>query len=135
MIVIDTSVFMDSLFERNAKRLTIANESLTEIVGKTVYVPKVFSIELLSIARRLGVGMTKGDVLDLISDFEIVSEDLIFDLALEIAERVHPRAIDSYFIATAKLTNSILVSNDRRSRMRERLESNRIICSRSSMML
>ena len=78
MIVIDTSVVVDSLFERNAKRFTIANEFLTEIVGKTVYVPKVFSIELLSIARRLGVGMTKRDVLDLISDFEIVSEDSIF---------------------------------------------------------
>lgn len=38
---------------------------------------------------------------------------MIFDEAFKIAECIHPRAADAYFIATAKLTNSILITNDR----------------------
>ena len=35
------------------------------------------------------------------------------DLAFQVALDTGCRAIDAYFIATAKLTNSILVTNDR----------------------
>ena len=114
MIVIDTSVFVDSLFEKNKERYEIANKFLAKIRGLTVYVPRVFLIELLSVARRLGMDVTRDEILDLTSDFEVIPEDSIFEIALEIAEQVHPRAIDSYFIATAKLTDSILISNDRK---------------------
>ena len=114
MIVIDTSVFVDSLFEKNKERYEIANKFLAKIRGLTVYVPRVFLIELLSVARRLGMDLTKEEVIDLTSDFEVIPEDSIFEIALEITEKVHPRAIDSYFIATAKLTDSILISNDRK---------------------
>ena len=109
MIVIDTSVFVDSLFEKNKERYEIANKFLAKIRGLTVYL-----IELLSVARRLGMDLTKEEVIDLTSDFEVIPEDSIFEIALEITEKVHPRAIDSYFIATAKLTDSILISNDRK---------------------
>lgn len=54
MIVIDTSIFVDSLFEKNKERYRIANKFLAEIRGLIIYVPKVFLIELLLIARRLG---------------------------------------------------------------------------------
>ncbi len=114
MIVIDTSVFVDSLFEKNEERYKIANKFLAEIGGLIVYVPKIFLVELLSVAGRLGIRITKDEIIDLISDFEIISEDSIFEFTLEIAEKVHPRAVDSYFIATAKLTSSILISNDRK---------------------
>lgn len=57
--------------------------------------------------------ISKQDVVWLTADFVLLSEDAIFDEALKIAERVHPRAADAYSIATAKLTNSILVTNDR----------------------
>ena len=43
----------------------------------------------------------------------MLSEDTIFDEAFGIAEQAHPRAADAYFIAAAKLTNSILITNDR----------------------
>ncbi len=109
MIVINTSVFVDSLFEKNKERYEIANKFLAKIRGLTVYL-----IELLSVARRLGMDLTKEEVIDLTSDFEVIPEDSIFEIALEITEKVHPRAIDSYFIATAKLTDSILISNDRK---------------------
>ena len=114
MIVIDTSVFVDSLFEKNEERYKIANKFLAEIGGLIVYVPKIFLVELLSVAGRLGIKITKDDIIDLISDFEIISEDSIFEFTLEIAEKIHPRAVDSYFIAIAKLTSSILISNDRK---------------------
>jgi len=49
-----------------------------------------------------------------IRDFiNVVLENEIFEEALDIAFETHCRAIDSYFIATTKLANSILISNDR----------------------
>ena len=58
MIVIDTSVFVDSLFEKNKERYEIANKFLAKIRGLTVYL-----IELLSVARRLGMDLTKEEVI------------------------------------------------------------------------
>ena len=43
----------------------------------------------------------------------MVEERSIFDEVLKICKNTGCRAVDSYFIATAKLTNSILVTNDR----------------------
>jgi hypothetical protein len=37
----------------------------------------------------------------------------VFDEALNMAEKVHPRAADAYFTATARLTNSILIPSGR----------------------
>jgi len=113
MLVIDTSVFVDYLFEKNEDRNRRATELLNSIEGLTVFIPKIFLVELISVAKRLGMKVSKKDVEELVADFEILSEDFIFDEAFNVAERVHPRAVDSYFIAAAKLTNSILVSSDR----------------------
>jgi len=113
MLVIDTSVFVDYLFEKNEDRNRKAAEFLNSIEGLTVFVPKIFLVELISVAKRLGMSISKEDVKELVADFEILSEDFVFDEAYNVAERVHPRAADSYFIAAAKLTSSILVSSDR----------------------
>ncbi|AIY89394.1 type II toxin-antitoxin system VapC family toxin [Geoglobus acetivorans] len=113
MLVIDTFVFVDYLFERNDDRNKKATEFLGSIGGLTVFIPKIFLIELISVAKRLGINISKEDVEELVADFEVLSEDFVFDEAFNVAEQVHPRAADSYFIATAKLTNSILISSDR----------------------
>jgi predicted nucleic acid-binding protein len=42
-----------------------------------------------------------------------LSEDELFNLALYVADKIHPRAVDAYYIATAILTNSIIIANDR----------------------
>jgi len=42
-----------------------------------------------------------------------LEEEEIFNLALYVADRIHPRAIDAYYIATAILTKSIIIANDR----------------------
>lgn len=113
MLVIDTSVFVDYLFEEDDNRNKTANEFLNSIEGLTVFIPKIFLIELISVAKRLGIKISRKDVEELVADFEALSEDFVFEEAFNVAEQVHPRAADSYFIASAKLTNSILVSSDR----------------------
>ena len=60
MIVLDTSIFVDYLFEKNEKRKEIARKMLGQLEGKEVAVPKVFLIELISIGRRLGFKIKKG---------------------------------------------------------------------------
>lgn len=114
MIVIDTSVFVDSLFEKDNVRYSKSNKFLYEIKGCTVFVPRIFIVEFLAVASRLGLNIGKEEVMDITSELEIIPEEAIFELVVTIAEKVHPRAVDAYFIATAKLTNSILVSNDKK---------------------
>ena len=113
MIVIDTSVLVDYVFEKDAKRNDVAKETLKLVKGLRVFAPRILLIEFVAVARRLGMTISKLDVAKLTADFVLLSEDTIFDEAFKIAERVHPRATDAYFIATAKLTNSILITNDR----------------------
>ena len=43
----------------------------------------------------------------------LVDESFIFETAKEVAANTYCRAPDAYFIATAKLTKSILITNDR----------------------
>ena len=113
MIVIDTSVLVDYVFEEDATRNNTAKETLKLVKGLRVFAPRILLIEFVAVARRLGMAISKLDVVRLTADFVLLSEDTIFDEAFKIAERVHPRAADAYFIATAKLTNSILVTNDK----------------------
>ena len=113
MIVIDTSVLVDYIFEEDTTRNNIAKETLKLLKELRVLAPKILLVEFVSVARRLGMVISKLDVVRLTADFVLLPEDMIFDEAFKIAERVHPRAADAYFIATAKLTNSILITNDR----------------------
>ncbi|MEM2145750.1 MAG: type II toxin-antitoxin system VapC family toxin [Candidatus Jordarchaeaceae archaeon] len=86
---------------------------MNSIGGLTIYIPKIFLIELISVTKRLGISMSRKDIERLVTDFEILDEDFIFEEAFKITEESHPRAVDSYFIAVAKLTNSVLISCDR----------------------
>ena len=113
MTVIDTSVFIDAMFERDPARGAVARRFLQSIEGLTVYVPRVALVELISVAKRKKLDVTRKDILDFAEDIDILSEDVIFDEALAVAENIHPRAIDAYFIATAKVTDSILIANDK----------------------
>ena len=48
---------------------------------------------------------------DILSEVKLIPNP--DDLAFEVALKTGSRATDAYFIATAKLTNSILITNDR----------------------
>ncbi len=110
MIVIDTSIWLD-LFLEDLRRRKIAEEFM-KAVEVTIYEPEAFKIEL---AGTLSRKFKKDDVLSFIDD--ITSKVKITknpnELAFQIALNTGCRAIDSYFIATAKITSSILITNDK----------------------
>ena len=110
MIVVDTSVWLD-LFLDNEDRRRRAENVFASYTG-TIYEPKAFKVELAgTLARRFN----KKDVLafleEVLSKVELIGNP--DELAYEIALKTGCRAIDAYFIATAKLTNSILITSDR----------------------
>ncbi len=109
MFVIDTSVWVDIFLPKNKNRSKLA-EILLENISGPIFEPKIFVVELTSLVKRLA---KKEIPQEFFNSLIILEEDEIFDTALDIAKRIHPRAVDSYFIATAKVTNSILISNDR----------------------
>ena len=48
-----------------------------------------------------------------LENFNLIDEGVIFDEILKVCKNTGSRAVDGYFIATAKLTNSILITNDK----------------------
>ncbi|WP_297421420.1 type II toxin-antitoxin system VapC family toxin [Thermococcus sp.] len=119
MLVVDTSAFIDSIIpvrgkeERN--RLARAAISAAEVRGTPLLMPRLGVVEIISLVRRL---TGKDRAVDLIMEYIEakvlqVSEDWIFEDAKAIARKIHPRAADSYFIATAKKFNAMLISSDK----------------------
>ena len=114
-VVIDTSVFVDSILEYDKYRTKTA-EDLLEIVQNAsvnnILEPFLFKVELAGVlSRKLPrdrVGLIVKDILD---EVRIIPNP--DDLAFEVALKTGSRAADAYFIATAKLTNSILITNDK----------------------
>lgn len=113
MIVIDTSVWLD-LFLEDSYRRNLAENLIKLIEEKKlqIYEPEVFKIELAGVlARRF----KREDVLNFIEEL-LLKVKLVEnpnELAFLISLKTGCRAIDSYFIATAKMTDSTLVSNDK----------------------
>jgi len=113
MIVIDVSVLIDALFSKNPERYVKAVNLLKQVEGLPLYAPRVIEIELIAVARRLGLKIKRERLLQLTRKFNLLDEEKIFNLALYVADNIHPRAIDAYYIATAILTDSIIIANDK----------------------
>ena len=113
MIIVDTSILIDALFNRNLERYEKAINFLKCVEGLPLYAPRIIEVELIAVARRLGYKAEREKLLRLTRKFNLLKEEEIFNLALYVADRIHPRAIDAYYIATAILTKSIIVANDR----------------------
>ncbi len=114
MIVLDTSVIVDSLLPKLGERYKKANELLKKVKDQRVYAPKILKVELATIlGRKKSTNLVRKFVDDLTSEINLISEGDLFDTAYEIAFLVKGRAVDIYFIATAKITNSILITNDK----------------------
>jgi predicted nucleic acid-binding protein len=112
MIVADTSVWVDLFIPKNKIRSDLA-EKVFEVIekrGLEIYAPKLFVVEFISIMKRLVGNMIPTNVFEKIN---LLDETVIFETAKDVALKVHPRAADAYFIATAKLTDSILITNDK----------------------
>ena len=65
MIVIDTSVLVDYIFEEDVTRNNIAKETLKLVKGLRVFAPRILLIEFMAVARRLGMTISKFDVVRL----------------------------------------------------------------------
>ena len=113
MIVVDASVFIDSLFSSSAERYqkSIGFLRATEVLP--LYAPRIFRVELIAIARRLGFKGGRRDLRMVIEKLNLIGEDNIINVAEYVADQIHPRAVAAYYIATAIETGSMLVSNDK----------------------
>ena len=116
MIVLDTSVLVDALLPRLERRHEAAL-SLIQILSEKealIYGPRILLVELACVLSRYkGAQLVQEMVSSIAGTINLIDEAVIFEEALSIAMRIHPRAVDAYFIAAAKLTNSTLISNDR----------------------
>ena len=83
-------------------------------LGLPVYEPFLFEIELKAVLVRK---IEPRRVLDMVAialkHVNVVMEEEIHDRAAETALLTGCRAVDAYYIATAKHVNAILVTNDK----------------------
>jgi len=113
MIVVDTSVYIDAIF-LFSERSKISKEFFKIAKFIKILEPEIFKIELISqLVRRVQKEEALKIFEDIISKVEVISLEHLKELAFTVAFETGCRAIDSYFIATAKLTNSILITNDK----------------------
>ena len=112
-LTIDTSILVDFFTKKSADRQEKAKALLKEVKGKPVYCPKLILAEISGVLVRFNTKLADLGCEFVSENFNLVGETEIFDLVLEICRNTGSRAVDAYFIATAKLTNSILITNDR----------------------
>jgi len=112
-LTIDTSVLVDFFTKRDAERYKKSQEFLKSAKGKSVYCPKLILAEILGVLVRYNVKLADVGYDFVLKNFNLIEEDVIFDEILKVCKNTGSRAVDGYFIATAKLTNSILVTNDK----------------------
>ena len=116
MIVVDTSVFIDAIFEYNKNRTAIARELFRNIQNTKTQViePDIFKIELIGqLVRRMDAQKAMNLYELLVEKIEIIDTSKLKEVAFEIALKTGCRAIDSLYISVANSRNAILVSNDK----------------------
>lgn len=116
MIVIDTSVFIDALFEYDTKRTELAKKLfwLVQDRGITIAEPDIFKVELIGqLVRR----MPREEAMRLyeliVEKIETVDTCKLREISFEIALKTGCRAIDSLYISVAHSRRGILISSDR----------------------
>jgi len=115
--VIDVSVFVDYfvIVEDEESRHRIAIEFLNKLSdrGAVVYEPFVFEIELCAVLVRYIEPKYVMKILEAVLNHVVtIKEDELHSEAKSIALKTGCRAIDAYYVATAKLANAVLVTND-----------------------
>jgi uncharacterized protein len=116
MIVVDASIFIDLIFEYSTERTRSAEElfSILEKDGMIIVEPDIFRIELAGqTARRIRKDLAPKICDEIFLELDFVCTSNLFDTAFDIALKTGSRAIDSFYIATAKVKDAILISNDK----------------------
>ncbi len=112
-LTIDTSILVDFFTKRYAERFEKSRQILKKAKGKSVYCPKLILAEALGVLVRYNVKLANIAYDFILKNFNLIKEDDIFDEILKVCKNTGSRAVDAYFIATAKLTNSILITSDK----------------------
>ena len=127
-VVLDTSVVAKSILEPpknlppNAYKREVETRRKIHVIleilesrGYTVYFPRAGIVEAASVLKRSG--LDKQSIVKLVENiketFIVADEDLIYSRALEIVMDRAPSGFDTYFIALATITNSILITDDK----------------------
>jgi len=127
-VVLDTSVVAKSILEpprslpphvyrREAEtrgKIRVILEIL-EDRGYTVYFPRAGLVEVAAVLKRGGLSREAitGIVESIEETFVVVDEDIVYKKALEVAIERAPSGFDTYFIALAALTDSMLITDDK----------------------
>ena len=115
-VVIDASVYVDLFAARSPERARIAEEAVKAIKGAKarVHAPRLLLIELAGVLGRFLPKSEVDEALMKVKEFtELISEELLYEHAFEVAKTTTCRAIDAYYIAASKLRKAILVTHDR----------------------
>lgn len=100
--------------EIETRRKIHATLEILEVRGYAVYFPRVDIVEVASVLKRSG--LDRQDIMKLIESIEetfiVVNEDVIYSKALGVAMDRASSGFDTYFIALAVITNSILITDE-----------------------
>ncbi len=117
MIVVDASVFIDLIFDYNSERTAIS-DGLFKLIEENkipIFQPDAFKIEIVGqFVRRLKKDEAAALAEEIFSSMNFIATPDLFDTAFTIAFQTGSRAIDSFYIAAAKLEDALLISNDKR---------------------
>jgi len=112
LIVVDASVWLDLFNVRDKACSKLAEDFFVEAEGLTIYEPMLFKVEIAGLlARRNPRHVVESLVEEIVGKIHLC-RDLDRE-AYHVALSTGSRAADAYYIACARKTNSILVSNDR----------------------
>ena len=109
----------DTFLEEQLRIYRIASSIMDDIYeGKDkLFIPTISVVEIAAVAARLtgdkNIGSETADLVRNIAT-RIVNEAELLDEAISIAAETKTSGFDSIFIACAKATNSILITDDRR---------------------
>ncbi len=115
-VVLDASVYVDLFTSRSPERVRVAEEAIRVIEGvkARVHAPRLLLIELAGVLGRFLPKSEVDEALTKVKEStELVSEELLYEHAFEVAKSTTCRAIDAYYIAASKLRGAILATHDK----------------------
>ncbi len=114
-LVVDVSVFIDSLFEYDRDR-TLRARSIFKAVdteGHVILEPEIFGVELIAQLVRRKPRRVAETVYEKIMKRIILVGDLNYSKLFRIALKTGCRAIDAFYIAAAEASDAVLVTADK----------------------
>jgi len=109
-------VYIDLFVARSPERARVAEEAVKAIEGAKarVHAPRLLLIELAGVLRRFLPKSEVDEALTKVKEFtELISEELLYEPAFEVAKSTTCRAVDAYYIAASKLRGAILATHDK----------------------